>query len=164
MAKKNYVNNKEFYKAMCEYIPRCRKAAEEGKPRPPIPNFIGECLLLIANNLSKAPNFASYSYKDEMISDAIENCCRYIHNFNPDKNNNPFAYFTQTIKFAFIRRIQREQKEMYTKYKNYDRMNLADSVAGFDIKTTELNEQTQQFIKSYEDRLAKKKLKKAVDK
>ena len=51
-----------------------------------------------------------------MISDGIENCLQYIHNFNPEKSNNPFAYFTQIIYYAFIRRIQKEKKQAHVKH------------------------------------------------
>ena len=72
---------------------------------------MGECFLKIANHLSYRPNFINYTYKDDMISDGIENCLQYVANFNPDKSDNPFAYFTQIIYYAFIRRIQKEKKQ-----------------------------------------------------
>ena len=71
----------------------------------------------IANGLSYRPNFINYTYKQEMISDGIENCLQYIHNFNPEKSKNPFAYFTQIIYYAFIRRIQKEKKQTHVKHK-----------------------------------------------
>ena len=108
--KPHYVNNKEFLQAMVEWKAKCRDA-ETGKPQPPITNYIGECFLKIANHLSYRPNFINYTYRDEMISDGIENCLQYVHNFNPDKSNNPFAYFTQIIYYAFLRRIQKEKKQ-----------------------------------------------------
>ena len=103
----------------------------EGKPQPPITNYIGECFLKIANHLSYRPNFINYTYRDEMISDGIENCLQYVHNFNPDKSNNPFAYFTQIIYYAFLRRIQKEKKQSHVKNKLIENMtvdeNLIDS-------------------------------------
>ena len=114
--KPHYVNNKEFLQAMVEWKARCREAEEQGKPQPPITNYIGECFLKIANHLSYRPNFINYTYRDEMISDGIENCLQYVHNFNPDKSNNPFAYFTQIIYYAFIRRIQKEKKQAHVKH------------------------------------------------
>ena len=95
--KPHYVNNKEFLQAMVEWKAKCREAEKAGKPQPPITNYIGECFLKIANHLSYRPNFINYTYREEMISDGIENCLQYVHNFNPDKSNNPFAYFTQII-------------------------------------------------------------------
>ena len=115
--KPHYVNNKEFLQAMVEWNDRCKQAKKEGKPQPPITNYIGECFLKIANHLSYRPNFINYTYREEMISDGIENCLQYVHNFNPDKSDNPFAYFTQIIYYAFIRRIQKEKKQTTIKQK-----------------------------------------------
>ena len=129
--KPHYVNNKEFLQAMVEWKARCREAEEQGKPQPPITNYIGECFLKIANHLSYRPNFINYTYRDEMISDGIENCLQYVHNFNPEKSNNPFAYFTQIIYYAFLRRIQKEKKQSHVKNKLIENMtvdeNLIDS-------------------------------------
>ena len=91
-----------------------------GAPRPIVSRYIGECIMLIATRLATRPNFVGYSYKDEMISDGIENCLAYIHNFNPEKSTNPFAYFTQIIYYAFLRRIQKEKKQLYIKHKSFE--------------------------------------------
>lgn len=133
--KPHYVNNKEFLQAMVEWKERCKVAASEGKPQPPITNYIGECFLKIANHLSYRPNFINYTYRDEMISDGIENCLQYVHNFNPEKSNNPFAYFTQIIYYAFIRRIQKEKKQIQIKSKliaNAGVENMMDQLQGDD--------------------------------
>ena len=82
---------------------------------PPVTNYIGECFLKIATHLSYRPNFINYTYRDEMISDGIENCLQYVKNFNPEKSSNPFAYFTQIIYYAFLRRIQKEKKQTHVK-------------------------------------------------
>ena len=113
----HYVNNKEFLQAMIEYKDRCDKADKRKRKRPPVTNYIGECFLKIANHLSYRPNFINYTFRDDMISDGIENCLQYLNNFNPAKSNNPFAYFTQIIYYAFIRRIQKEKKQANIKYK-----------------------------------------------
>ena len=113
----HYVNNKEFLQAMIEYKDRCDKADKRKRKRPPVTNYIGECFLKIANHLSYRPNFINYTFRDDMISDGIENCLQYLNNFNPKKSNNPFAYFTQIIYYAFIRRIQKEKKQANIKYK-----------------------------------------------
>ena len=113
----HYVNNKEFLTAMVEWKDLCAEAEKEGKSRPPITNYIGECFVKIANHLSFKPNFINYTYRDEMISDGIENCLQYVANFNPEKSSNPFAYFTQIIYYAFIRRIQKEKKQSHVKNK-----------------------------------------------
>ena len=113
----HYVNNKEFLQAMIEYKERCDKAIKRKRQPPPVTNYIGECFLKIANHLSYRPNFINYTFRDDMISDGIENCLQYLNNFNPKKSNNPFAYFTQIIYYAFVRRIQKEKKQSNIKYK-----------------------------------------------
>lgn len=116
----HYVDNKKLYGEMIHFINECNAAEQAGDERPKIPEYIGECIFKIATRLATKPNFASYTYKDEMISDGIEVCIRYIHNFNPDKSNNPFAYFTQIIYFAFLQRIQKEKKQAYVKAKSFE--------------------------------------------
>jgi hypothetical protein len=113
----HYVNNKEFLNALIEYRNNIEIAKLNDKPKPPIPRYIGECFLKIANHLSFKPNFVNYMFKEDMISDGIENCVQYIHNFNPEKSQNPFAYFTQIIHYAFIRRITREKRQLEIKNK-----------------------------------------------
>ena len=121
----HYVDNKKFLQAMIEYKDKCDKAEKRNRKTPPVTNYIGECFLKIANHLSYRPNFINYTFRDDMISDGIENCLQYLDNFNPAKSSNPFAYFTQIIYFAFIRRIQKEKKQVTIKHKlimdnNYD--------------------------------------------
>ena len=123
--KEHYVNNKEFLEAMKAYRKSVNKAIREKKDKPLVTNYIGSCFLKIANHLSYRPNFINYTFRDDMISDGIENCLQYLDNFNPAKSNNPFAYFTQIIYYAFIRRIQKEKKQTTIKHKlimdsNYD--------------------------------------------
>ena len=113
----HYVNNKEFLAALNK-LREDREIAEiQGKEKPRIPRYIGECFLKIATHLSFKPNFVNYMFKEDMISDGIENCVQYIHNFNPEKSQNPFAYFTQIIHYAFLRRIQKEKKQLEIKNK-----------------------------------------------
>ena len=113
----HYVNNKEFLAALIK-LREDREIAEiRGKEKPRIPRYIGECFLKIATHLSFKPNFVNYMFKEDMISDGIENCIQYIHNFNPEKSQNPFAYFTQIIHYAFLRRIQKEKKQLEIKNK-----------------------------------------------
>ena len=125
----HYVNNAEFLEAMKAYKKAVNKAKREKLPKPPVTDYIGSCFLKIANHLSYRPNFINYTFRDDMISDGIENCLQYLDNFDPDKSNNPFAYFTQIIYYAFIRRIQKEKKQTTIKQKmiadgNYDDMTL----------------------------------------
>ena len=113
----HYVNNKEFLAALIKYREDVEIAKLRDRPKPVIPRYIGECFLKIANHLSFKPNFVNYMFKEDMISDGIENCVQYIHNFNPEKSQNPFAYFTQIIHYAFLRRIQREKRQLEIKNK-----------------------------------------------
>jgi len=120
MAKKksnHYIDNEEFFKSISAWKILVVEASESGDERPPVDNYIGECFLKIAEHLSYRPNFINYPYREEMISDGIENCLTYAHNFDPEKSKNPFSYFTQIIYYAFLRRIEREKKQAYIKYK-----------------------------------------------
>jgi len=116
-AKAHYVDNKKFYTVLLQHKKDVDEAKTLEKLKPRIPEYIGECLYKIATRLSTKPNFINYTYRDEMISDGIENCISYLDNFNPEKSTNPFAYFTQIIYFAFLRRIQKERKHLYIKQK-----------------------------------------------
>ena len=122
----HYVNNKEFLAALIKYREDIAIAELKGNPKPPIPRYIGECFLKIANHLSFKPNFVNYMFKEDMISDGIENCVQYIHNFNPEKSQNPFAYFTQIIHYAFLRRIQREKRQLEIKNKIIERSGYSE--------------------------------------
>ena len=113
----HYVDNKKFLEAMVAYKEKVNSAKENSRKKPDVTNYIGECFLKIANHLSFRPNFINYTYRDDMISDGIENCLQYMDNFDPTKSTNPFAYFTQIIYYAFIRRIQKEKKQTLVKQK-----------------------------------------------
>ena len=117
----HYVNNKEFLEALVVFKAKCATAKEAGEPRPRISNYIGECFLKIATHLSYKPNFVNYMFREDMICDGIENCVQYIENFNPEKSKNPFAYFTQIIYYAFLRRIQKEKRQLEIKNKILDK-------------------------------------------
>ena len=136
----HYVNNKEFLAALTDYReeveltfiqmhgrePTKQDRATRLETKPQIPKYIGECFLKIANHLSFKPNFVNYMFKEDMISDGIENCVQYIHNFDPDKSQNPFAYFTQIIHYAFLRRIQREKRQLEIKNKIIERSGYSE--------------------------------------
>ena len=128
MKKKNehYVDNSKFLEAMKEYKILCEDAKKNDKEKPLVTNYIGGCFLKIANHLSYRPNFINYTYRDDMISDGIENCLQYLDNFDPEKSKNPFAYFTQIIYYAFIRRIQKEKKQVEIKQKLLHDSNFDD--------------------------------------
>ena len=117
----HYVNNKEFLYAIVQYKADIKEAEEKGESRPVIPRYLGECFMKIARHLSYKPNFVNYMFKEDMISDGIENCVQYINNFNPEKSSNPFAYFTQIIHYAFLRRIQKEKKQLEIRQKIIDK-------------------------------------------
>ena len=117
----HYVNNKEFLVALVVFKAKCLAAKEAGEQRPQISNYIGECFLKIATHLSYKPNFVNYMFREDMICDGIENCVQYIENFNPEKSKNPFAYFTQIIYYAFLRRIQKEKRQLEIKNKILDK-------------------------------------------
>lgn len=170
----HYVDNKQLYECIVDYRQRVLEAKEKGLPRPIIPNYVGECILMIANRLSTKPNFINYSYREEMISDGVENCICYIDNFDPLKSTNPFAYFTQIIYYAFLRRILKEKKQLYIKHKSLENsmlMNQLIEQSEFDEKDitptyVDLdNENMFDFIKNFEDNLLskKKKRKKGIE-
>jgi len=121
-AKKNphYVNNKEFYEALVHYKKKVIAAKENNLASPRIPNYLGDCFLKIATHLSYRPNFVNYMFREDMISDGVENCVQYINNFDTERTN-PFAYFTQIVYYAFLRRIQKEKKQVEIKEKILER-------------------------------------------
>jgi hypothetical protein len=115
--KAHYVDNAEFLKAIKEYKSKVLEAESSGSEKPRVPEYIGECLLKIATHLSYKHNFINYTYREDMILDGVENCLQYIDNFDPNRSSNPFAYFTQIIYYAFIRKIQKEKKQSIVKNK-----------------------------------------------
>ena len=135
--KLHYVDNKKFLQAMVDWRLKVQKAEDKKRKKPVVTNYIGECFLKIANHLSYRPNFINYTYRDDMISDGIENCLQYMNNFNSEKSNNPFAYFTQIIYYAFIRRIQKEKKQQDVKAKLISNTGvelMMDSLVGDDAQ------------------------------
>ena len=163
MKPKHYVNNTDFLNALIEYKLVCNKAEMENPTEPLIPNYIGECFLKIANHLSRKPNFVLYSFREEMVGDGIENCIMYFRNFDPIKSSNPFAYFTQIIYFAFLRRIQKEKKQMYVKYKATEQSSILhdgeyyEDVEG-NMKQFALYDNLSEFIQTYEAKRNEKKI------
>jgi hypothetical protein len=162
---KHYINNADFLKALIDYRAACDEAKRNDKQDPIVPNYIGECFIKIAEHLSRKPNFVSYSFRDEMIADGIENCIMYFRNFNPDKSTNPFAYFTQIIYFAFLRRITREKKQLYVKYKATEQYGILDEGEMYEDSEGKMQQfvmydNIAEFIHTFEEnRKAKKKTK-----
>ena len=167
MSKKHYVNNEKFLEQMKEFRIKVKHAKENNLERPRVPEYIGECIFKIASHLARKPNFANYTFKDDMISDGVENCLLYIDNFDPDKSSNPFAYFTQIIYYAFLRRIQKEKKQLYVKYKSMENevINSLIENNGEDLVAGHLNgilhdsyseEFIRDFINTFEDNKRRK--------
>ena len=133
--KQHYVNNADFLAAIIKYKEKVEIAEKQGLPKPRVNNYIGGCFLKIATHLSYRPNFINYMYKDDMVCDGIENCIQYIDNFDPAKSKNPFAYFTQIVYYAFLRRIAKEKRQMDIKEKileksGYDEVFTVDGEGG----------------------------------
>ena len=163
MAKAHYVNNAEFYEAIKEYHEKVQAAKEAGEEKPRVTNYLGDCILKIATHLSYKPNFINYSYREEMISDGLENCLQYFTNFDPTKSKNPFAYFTQIIYYAFLRRIAKEKKQTFIKNKiimemPFDAFELQDHDENGAYNNAYLD--FLQNNSDFEDPYAKKKAKK----
>ncbi len=116
----HYVNNKEFTAAVIAHNEACKVAVANEEEKPRVSEYIGECIYKIATRLSTKPNFINYSYRDEMICDGIENTLQYINNFNGEKSQNAFAYVTQIIYFAFLRRIHKEKKQAAIKQRSIE--------------------------------------------
>ena len=125
---RHYINNQEFLAALINHKENVLEAANKKEEKPQVPNYIGECFIKIANQLAFKSNFINYSFREDMILDAIENCLIYMDNFDPKKSSNPFAYFTQITYYAFIRRIQKEKRHLQTKYKYIESLDLGSII------------------------------------
>jgi len=99
-----YVNAKEFSGALVDFY----KSNDDQ-----IPDQLGEYIYKIATGLSYAPNFINYTYKDDMIGDAVYKMLLAIKNkkFDVESKYNPFSYFTTIAFHAFINRIKKEKKQ-----------------------------------------------------
>lgn len=163
MAVTHYIDNVKFLESFKEYKQQIKDAENSGKPKPKLPNYISESILKIAKNLAYKHIFINYTYKDEMIGDGIENCLRYVDNFDPEKSSNPFAYFTQINYYAFIRRIKREQQQSLIKAKMIMDSSLSSFVTqSHDGDDPEIVNSYRDFIQSmgvYENILAKEEQK-----
>ena len=121
---KHYIDNKQFLAALIEFKKEVNEAKNNEEQRPQVPDYIGDCFIKIANHLAYKSNFINYSFREDMILDAIENCLIYMDNFDPKKSSNPFAYFTQITYYAFLRRIQKEKKQLETKYRYIESLDI----------------------------------------
>jgi hypothetical protein len=166
---REYINNADFCAALEKYKEDCALAKAEGRVKPRIPNYIGECFVKLSEGLARRPNFFGYSYKDEMIADGIENCLMYFENFDSAKTKNPFAYFTQILWWCFVRRIQKEKKQQYIKYKATENFGILDEAELLElgdghIKQIEVYDNMYDFIQKFEDTEFKKVAKNPVAK
>jgi len=138
----HYVDNAKFLQALLDYKKSCDDAIAAGNEKPILPNYIGDCFIKIANHLAYKANFINYSFRDDMVSDAIENCLVAAEKFDPTKSANPFAYYTQITYYAFIRRIQKEKKQQATKYKLLENIDINEIIT----QEGDTNEFSNQFL------------------
>ena len=162
--KNHYVDNERFLTEIVDYKKKVVEAKEQGLEKPRVSEYMGKCIYLIAENLSHKPRFMNYSFRDELVSDAIENCFLYFDNFNPDISQNPFAYFTQIIYYAFHRRISKEEKNRYIIYKKFQESVLDTSDAALMIDADDqhlisstMYDNLNEFIEKFEKRETEKK-------
>lgn len=113
----NYIDNDKFYTEIVKRKQILQHAVDNNLPKPQISKYLCECIMLIANNFASRPNFYNYTYKEDLIGDAIENCILYFDKFDIEKSKNPFSYFTQITFYAFLRRIHKEKHQYYIKHK-----------------------------------------------
>jgi hypothetical protein len=163
----HYVDNQKFLEALKQRKLLVLEAENQGNEKPQVSNYLGECIYKIANHLSYKANFINYSYRDEMVADGIETSLRYIDNFDPEKSSNPFAYFTQIIYFAFLRRLTKEKKQSYIKNKilienHFDSFELQehDEDGMYDVTYSDILQTSEDFVEEYESNIQKKKKKK----
>ena len=152
----HYVDNDKFLAALIEYKIKTDAAKAKGLTRndakwPRVPEYIGDCFLKIATHLAYRYNFIGYTFRDDMISDGIENCLTYVTNFDPERGKKPFAYFTQIAFYAFVRRIVKEQKQLATKYKYIESMDLHDMIT----QNQDSGEFENEFLKYLQEQLDK---------
>ena len=149
----HYVNNKEFSQAVVDYVQELNEAQRKSEKLPVVPNYIASCFLKIAEGLSHKSNFIRYTYREEMVMDAVENCLRAIENYNIEAatrtgNPNAFAYFTQISWYAFLRRIAKEKKQQDVKLKYLSQSGLEEYIA-----TNQDDKQSVQVVRAFVDQL-----------
>lgn len=160
MTKNNYIDNPTFLKAVVQRKKDIIAAKKKKKPKPQLTNYLGQCLLLIAQNLAHMPRFANYTYREEMVSDGIENMLLYFDNFDL-KYKNPLNYFSTIAYWAFVRRIQKEKKLLYAKYKLHEQIGVLSQMDGVSDQTLDrqfqMYDNIADFIKTYEEKADEKK-------
>jgi hypothetical protein len=166
-ASRHYVNNKQLHAEMLAYHEKLAEAEKNGTDKPIPSKYIGECIMFIARRYATKFRFVNYPFRDEMELDGIENCVLYgIDNFNPHKYNNPFAYFTQIIDHAFIRRIKKEKKYLYTKIRQIQNHDLSEQLVNnnYNPSVKENTDNMNAYVRDFEDSLRKEKEKKQKSK
>lgn len=148
---KHYVDNQRFLAALIEHRQNVEKALAEGLEKPQVSDYIGDCFIKIANHLAFKNNFINYSFREDMILDAIENCLIYMNNFDPKKSSNPFAYFTQITYYAFVRRIQKEKRHLQTKYKYIESLDLSELLSQQDMDASQYSNSFVSYLKKQVD-------------
>lgn len=127
--KPHYVNNAQFSQAVVDYVTDLNNAREACVTLPKVPDYIAMCFLKICEGLSHKSNFVRYTYREEMVMDAVENCLKAIENYNLEAATrtgkpNAFAYFTQISWFAFLRRIEKEKKQQDIKMRYMEQAHI----------------------------------------
>lgn len=155
--KPHYVNNADFSQAVVDYVSECERMKASGHPRPQVTNYIAECFLKISEGLSHKANFVRYTYREEMVMDAVENCLKAIDNYNLETATrtgkpNAFAYFTQIAWYAFLRRIEKEKRQQDIKMKYLSESGLSELVSD-EIQNDEAARATQAFVDELRDRI-----------
>lgn len=164
----NYIDKKRFHAEMTKYRLAAIEAEKTGAKKPRVNNYLGNCFYMICEKLSYRPNFVNYSYREEMVGDAIENCLSAVDNFNPnEQKQNPFGYFSLIAWRAFVRRIQKEKKQTYIKHKAFHNSGLYDQLAvGDDANIIGINQMnndvSNRIIETFETKMHEKKETKVV--
>lgn len=156
----HYVDNKKFSQAIVDYVTTVRDAEKKGDPVPVVPNYIGECFLKICEGLSNKSNFNRYTYREEMVMDAVENCLKAVLNYDIDTTTrtglpNAFAYFTQIAFYAFLRRIAKEKKQQDIKWHYLDQAGIEELIHYDASQLGEMHDSERQYIDYLRDRIDK---------
>jgi hypothetical protein len=156
--KPHYVNNKLFSQSVVDYVNSVKQAQERGEPNPIVTEYIATCFLKISEGLSHKPNFIRYTYREEMVMDAVENCLKAIMNYNIETatrtgNPNAFAYFTQICYYAFIRRIQKEKKQFDVKMRFIEQASFEEFIVQHDASGEDIGDNG--FIEELRSRIDK---------
>ena len=156
----HYVNNKEFSQAVVDYVKQLNEAKQTEQSLPIVPDYIASCFLKIAEGLSHKSNFIRYTYREEMVMDAVENCLKAIDNYNVETANRPgnpnaFAYLTQISWYAFLRRIAKEKKQQDIKLKYMTSSGIEEyiKIDASDNSAAVMN----QFVDTLKDRIERVK-------